>query len=62
MSNPNAKQDFGQVRTEPEKNRWVFNMRVKIEPYVSRELEHKPKKAAKPDRFSVKIETPKYEP
>jgi hypothetical protein len=37
-------------------------MRVKIEPYLARKLEHKPKKAEKPDRFSVKIETPKYEP
>ena len=62
MSNPNAEMNFGTVRTDPEKNRWVFNMRVKIEPYLARELERKPKKAEKPDRFSVKIETPKYEP
>jgi hypothetical protein len=62
MSDPNAATRFGQTRTEPEKNRWVFNLRMKIEPYLSRELERKPKKAEKPDRFSVKIETPKYEP
>jgi hypothetical protein len=62
MSNPNTEMNFGHVRTEPDKNRWVFNMRVKIEPYLARELERKPKKAEKPDRFSVKIETPKYEP
>jgi hypothetical protein len=62
MSDPNAAMNFGQTKTEPEKNKWVFNMRVKIEPYLSRGLERKPKKAEKPDRFSVKIETPRDEP
>ncbi|HLL01269.1 MAG TPA: hypothetical protein VK539_11825 [Myxococcaceae bacterium] len=62
MSNPDAAMNFGTVRTEPEKNKWVFNMRVKIEPYFARTPERGPKKAQKPDRFSVKIETPRYEP
>ncbi len=35
MSDLNSAMRFGQVRTEPEKNKWVFNMRVKIEPYLS---------------------------
>jgi len=62
MNEPNAQMSFGQERTEPEKNKWVFNMRVKIEPYLSKPPERPPKKAEKPDRFSVKIETPRYEP
>jgi hypothetical protein len=62
MSEHNGATSFGTVRTEPEKNKWVFNMRVKIEPYFAREPDRRPKKAQKPDRFSVKIETPKYEP
>ncbi len=52
---------FGQVRAEPEKNERVFGMRVKIEPYLSREVARTPKKAQKVDRFSVIIETPKIE-
>jgi hypothetical protein len=62
MSDLNADMSFGKVRTEPEKNKWVFNMRVKIEPYLARPPERPPRKAEKPDRFSVKIETPKTEP
>jgi hypothetical protein len=62
MSNPDAAMNFGTVRTEPEKNKWVFNMRVKIEPYFPPAPARGARKAPKPDRFSVKIETPRYEP
>ena len=62
MSDSNPMMKFGQARTEPEQNKWVFNMRVKIEPYFAQAPDRAPKKAQKPDRFSVKIETPRYEP
>ncbi|MDY7232251.1 hypothetical protein [Hyalangium rubrum] len=64
MSDSTKLMNFGQAPTEPEKNRWVFGLRVKIEPYLKVQSDRRasPKKAEKPDRFSVEISTPKYEP
>jgi hypothetical protein len=55
---------FGQPAEEPEKNRWVFGMRVRIEPYQKAPADNRTltKKAAKPDPFAVVINTPKFEP
>lgn len=64
MSEPMNQMRFGQPATEPEKNRWVFGLRVRIEPYhkASPEKRTLAKKAEKLDRFSVVISTPKFEP
>lgn len=64
MSQSTGQMAFGQPATEPEKNRWVFGMRVRIEPYHQATPEKRPltKKVEKPDRFAVVISTPKFEP
>ncbi len=65
MSEPTSQTSFGQPATEPEKNRWVFGLRVRIEPYHKESPENRTltkKKAEKPDRFSVVISAPKFEP
>ncbi|WP_224367691.1 hypothetical protein [Hyalangium versicolor] len=56
--------EFGQPAEEPEKNRWVFGLRVRIEPYLKESPDNRTltKKAAKPDRFAVVISTPKFDP
>ena len=65
MSVDSTKQmSFGQPAAEPEKNRWVFGMRLRIEPYHKVQAENRTltKKPGKPDPFVVVISTPKYEP
>jgi len=65
MSDDSTKpMSFGQPAPEPEKNRWVFGMRLRIEPYHKVPAEHRTvtKKPGKPDPFAVVISTPKYEP
>ncbi|HYI00821.1 hypothetical protein [Hyalangium sp.] len=65
MSDDSAKMmSFGQPATEPEKNRWVFGMRLRIEPYhkVPADNRSVTKKPGRPDPFSVVISTPKFEP
>jgi hypothetical protein len=55
---------FGKPAEEPEKNRWVFGMRVRIEPYHKASADNRTvtKKAGRPDPFAVVISTPKFEP
>jgi hypothetical protein len=55
---------FGQPAEEPEKNRWVFGMRVRIEPYHKAPADNRTvtKKVGRPDPFAVVISTPKFEP
>ena len=64
MSNDSKLMTFGQPAEEPEKNRWVFGMRVRIEPYHKASADNRTvtKKAGKPDPFAVVISTPKFEP
>jgi hypothetical protein len=64
MSDSTSQMNFGQPATEPEKNRPVFGMRVRIEPYLKVPPDKRAlaKKAQKPDRFSVVISTPKFDP
>ncbi|WP_224247264.1 hypothetical protein [Hyalangium gracile] len=64
MSDSTSPMSFGQPATEPEKNRWVFGLRVRIEPYhkESPDSRTRTKKVEKPDRFSVVISTPKFDP
>ncbi|MFL5348873.1 MAG: hypothetical protein ACJ8AT_29090 [Hyalangium sp.] len=64
MSESTSLMKFGQPATEPEKNRWAFGLRVRIEPYhqASPDKRTLTKKAEKPDRFSVVISTPKFDP
>ena len=64
MSDDSKLTTFGQPAEEPEKNRWVFGMRVRIEPYHKAPVDDRTltKKAAKPDPFAVVISTPKFEP
>lgn len=64
MSDPTKLMNFGQPAAEPEKNRRAFGLRVKIEPYLKVQPERRTstKKAEKPDRFSVTISTPRFEP
>lgn len=55
---------FGQPAPEPEKNRWVFGMRLRIEPYHKVPVGNRTltKKRERPDPFAVVISTPKHEP
>jgi hypothetical protein len=64
MSESTNPMQFGQATTEPEKNRWVFGLRVRIEPYhkASPDERTRTKRLEKPDRFAVTISTPKFEP
>ena len=62
--NPTKLMSFGQPATEPEQNRWLFGMRLRIEPYHKVPAENRAltKKPGKPDPFAVVISTLKYEP
>lgn len=61
---PTKMMSFGQPALEPEKNRWLFGMRLRIEPYHKVPVEERTqlKKRSKPDPFAVVISTPKDEP
>jgi hypothetical protein len=61
---PTKPMAFGQPALEPEKNRWLFGMRLRIEPYHKGPVAGRTltKKQGKPDPFAVVISTPKDEP
>jgi hypothetical protein len=61
MSDSTKAQPFGQKREETKKNPKVFNLRVKIEPYVNTSAGPKKRKDEKFDPFGVNFEAPKPE-
>lgn len=62
MSDSSNKADqFGQKREETKKNPKVFNLRVKIEPYVNTPADKKKRKDEKFDPFGVSFDAPKPE-
>lgn len=61
MSDSNKIDQFGQPREETKKNPKVFNLRVKIDPYLNVQRE-KPKRNDEPfDPFGVSYKAPKPE-
>lgn len=61
MSDSTKPPQFGQKLEETQKNPKVFNLRVKIEPYVKVPAEKKKRKDEKFDPFAVNFEAPKPE-
>ncbi|MFY0524409.1 hypothetical protein ACN28I_14965 [Archangium gephyra] len=61
MSDSTKAAQFGQTRDETKKNPKVFNLPVKIDPYVSTQVEKKKRKAEKFDPFAVDFAAPKPE-
>jgi hypothetical protein len=61
MSDSTKVDQFGQKREETKKNPKVFNLRVKIEPYLNPQPDKKKRKDEKFDPFAVNFEAPKPE-
>lgn len=61
MSDSTKSEQFGQKPEETRKNPKVFNLRVKIEPYLKTPAEKKQRKDEKFDPFAVNFEAPKPE-
>ncbi|HEX5750282.1 MAG TPA: hypothetical protein VFZ09_28885 [Archangium sp.] len=57
----NKSQQFGQPREETKKNPKVFNLRVKIDPYLKEPAEKKKRQEEKFDPFAVNFAAPKPE-
>jgi len=61
MSDTGQSVKFGQQPSETKKNPKVFNLRVKIQPYVHVSSSSPKRKDEKFDPFAVKFESPKPE-
>lgn len=61
MGDSSKGQQFGQKQEETKKNPKVFNLPVKIEPYVNTPADTKKRKEEKFDPFAVNFEVPKPE-
>ncbi|OJT22976.1 hypothetical protein BO221_18955 [Archangium sp. Cb G35] len=57
----NKSQQFGQPQEETKKNTKVFNLRVKIDPYLKVPAEKKKRQDEKFDPFAVNFSAPKPE-